>query len=424
MNLVWPFKLQSRFPRMNTDSDISAERLDCPSCDSTDIRHFHEMKNVPVNTVMNSYSREAALAFPRGDIALGFCRRCGFVFNTRFDRNAVRYSSDCEESQGCSPTFSSFARRVARDLVEKYGLQDKTIIEIGCGKGEFLKYICSLGRNRGVGFDPAYIPGRSYGEDTAGSVDFVRDFYSDKYAGFHGDLICCRMTLEHIPDTAELVRNVRHAVAARRDTVVFFQVPDMTRILRDCAFEDIYYEHCSYFSPVSLSRLFQRFGFNILNLQTAYDNQYLVLEARAADTVRERAYPAAVGVEALAGLVTGFERRYPAVIRNWDNRLARYRHESKKVVIWGGGSKGAAFLSAVDASEIIDYVVDINPFRQQTFMAGTGQPIVAPNFLKEYRPDVVIVMNAIYRAEILQDLNQLGLTPVVTTLQLNKENGD
>ncbi len=94
------------------------------------------------------------------------------------------------------------------------------------------------------------------------------------------------------------------------------------------------------------------------------------------------------------------------------------------MVIWGGGSKGAAFLSAVDASEIIDFVVDINPFRQQTFMAGTGQAIVAPIFLKEYRPDVVIVMNAIYRAEIVQDLNQLGLTPVVTTLQIAQENGD
>ncbi len=418
MNFSFPFKLQSRSPLMKNDPDTPAERLDCPSCDSADIRLFHEMKNVPVNTVMNSYSREAALAFPRGDIALGFCRRCGFIFNTRFDRNAVRYSSDCEESQGCSPTFSSFARRVARDLVEKYGLQDKTIIEIGCGKGEFLKYICSLGRNRGVGFDPAYIPGRSYEEDTAGAVDFVRDFYSDKYASFHGDLICCRMTLEHIPDTAELVRTVRRAVAARRDTVVFFQVPDTTRILRDCAFEDIYYEHCSYFSPVSLSRLFQRFGFTILDLQTAYDEQYILLEARAADAGRERAYSAEVGVEALAGLVTGFERRYPTVIRDWDNRLDRYRQESKKVVIWGGGSKGAAFLSAVDASGVIDYVVDINPFRQQTFMAGTGQPIVAPNFLKEYRPDVVIVMNAIYRAEILRDLNQLGLAPVVTTLQI------
>jgi hypothetical protein len=408
---------------MKNDPDIPAERLDCPSCDSADIRLFHEMKNVPVNTVMNSYSREAAFAFPRGDIALGFCRRCGFIFNTRFDRNAVRYSSDCEESQGCSPTFSSFARRVARDLVEKYGLQDKTIIEIGCGKGEFLKYICSLGRNRGVGFDPAYIPGRSYEEDTEGAIDFVRDFYSDKYAGFHGDLICCRMTLEHIPDTAELVRTVRRAVAARRDTVVFFQVPDTTRILRDCAFEDIYYEHCSYFSPDSLLRLFQRYGFTILDLQTAYGDQYILLEARAADAGRERAYPTEVGVAALAGLVNDFERRYPTVIRDWNSRLDRYRQESKKVVIWGGGSKGAAFLSAVDASGVIDYVVDINPFRQQTFMAGTGQPIVAPNFLKGYRPDVVIVMNAIYRAEILRDLNQLGLAPVVTTLQIPKENG-
>jgi hypothetical protein len=408
---------------MNTDPDTPADRLGCPSCDSADVRLFHYTKNVPVNTVMNSYSRDAALNFPRGDITLGFCRRCGFIFNTRFDRNAVRYSSDCEESQGYSPTFSSFARRVARDLVEKYGLHEKTIIEIGCGKGEFLKYICSLGRNHGVGFDPAYIPGRSYDEDTEGTVDFVRDFYSDKYAGIHGDLICCRMTLEHIPDTAALVRTVRRAAAARRDAVVFFQVPDVMRILRDCAFEDIYYEHCSYFSPVSLSRLFQRFGFEVLDLQTAYDDQYILMEARAADAGGERPYSAAVGVEALAGLVADFERRYPAVIRNWENRLARYRHESKKVVIWGGGSKGAAFLSAVDASGIIDYVVDINPFRQQTFMAGTGQAIVAPIFLKDYRPDVVIVMNAIYRAEIVHDLNRLGLTPVVRTLPTTKENG-
>ena len=55
---------------------------------------------------------------------------------------------------------------------------------------------------------------------------------------------------------------------------------------------------------------------------------------------------------------------------------------------------------------------------------ATGQTIVAPIFLKEYRPDVVIVMNAVYRTEIVHDLNQLGLTPVVTTLHINKENGD
>ena len=58
------------------------------------------------------------------------------------------------------------------------------------------------------------------------------------------------MTLEHIPATGDFVRMVRRAIGdAVRNRPVFFQIPEATRILRDCAFEDIYYEHCSYFSP-------------------------------------------------------------------------------------------------------------------------------------------------------------------------------
>ncbi len=85
-------------------------------------------------------------------------------------------------------------------------------------------------------------------------------------------------------------------------------------------------------------------------------------------------------------------------------------------MIWGSGSKGVAFLNAIEDSAAIDYVVDIHPFRQQTFMAGTGQQIVAPLFLKDYRPDIVIIMNAIYREEIQQELTQLGLKPILMTL--------
>jgi hypothetical protein len=46
-------------------------------------------------------------------------------------------------------------------------------------------------------------------------------------------------------------------------------------------------------------------------------------------------------------------------------------------------------------------------------MSGTGQEIVSPDFLKEYQPDVVIVMNAIYCDEIGQDLKKLGLSPKI-----------
>ena len=365
---------------------------------------------------MNCYTREQALSFPRGDIILGLCEQCGFIYNTAFDRSRVRYSSECEESQGYSPTFNAFADKLARDLVDKYGLYKKRIIEIGCGKGQFLKLICALGQNSGIGFDPAYIPGRGDLDRPAEKIEFVKDYYSEKYAGHQGDFICCRMTLEHIPDTAVMVETVRRSIGEGPDTIVFFQVPDVTRIMQDCAFEDIYYEHCSYFSPGSLARLFRRSEFDVIDLQREYENQYICLEARPADRPQVIEHPLYENVVALADLVAGFEKRYPSVLDRWQTRLGQLKQQSQKVVIWGSGSKGVAFLNAIGDSAAIDYVVDIHPFRQQTFMAGTGQQIVAPLFLKDYRPDIVIIMNAIYREEIQQELTQLDLKPVLMTL--------
>ncbi|MGD8889980.1 MAG: class I SAM-dependent methyltransferase, partial [Desulfobacterales bacterium] len=212
---------------MKPDHKIIKSKFECPSCGSKSIHIFHDIKNIPVNSVLNCNTREAAMAFPRADISLGLCRQCGFIYNTLFDSNLVRYSSECEESQGYSPTFNAFARKLAGDLVEKYSLREKQIIEIGCGKGEFLKLMCALGTNYGVGFDPSYIPGRSNSAQALDRIEFIRDYYSEKYAGYQGDLICCRMTLEHIFDTAAFIGTIRRSIGQRTDTVIFFQVPDV-----------------------------------------------------------------------------------------------------------------------------------------------------------------------------------------------------
>jgi hypothetical protein len=76
--------------------------------------------------------------------------------------------------------------------------------------------------------------------------------------------------------------------------------------------------------------------------------------------------------------------------------------------VWG--SKGVAFLATLNIQDEIEYAVDINPYKQGTYIAGTGQEIVAPKFLRGYRPDVVIVMNPIYCNEIQQDLDRMGVT--------------
>jgi hypothetical protein len=67
-------------------------------------------------------------------------------------------------------------------------------------------------------------------------------------------------------------------------------------------------------------------------------------------------------------------------------------------------------------NEEIGHVVDINPHRHGKFMPGLGREIKSPEYLKEYDPGVVIVMNRIYTDEIRDKLAGMGLTPEIVAL--------
>jgi SAM-dependent methyltransferase len=372
---------------------------------------FYTVRSVPTNSCILLDSPDEAKAYPRGDIALGFCRQCGFIANTAFDPALTEYSGRYEETQGFSGTFNKFHRELAERLIDQYGLRGKDVLEIGCGKGEFITLLSELGDNRGVGFDPGYREDRNLSE-AAKNVKFIKDFYSEKYSGYQADFVCCKMTLEHIPDTAAFIGTVRRSIGDRKDTIVFFQIPEVTRILSDCAFEDIYYEHCSYFSPGSLARLFRSRGFDVLAVKKEYGDQYLTIEARpGTDNEGQTKLAEEDDLEALTRSVATFPARCEERLGEWRGRLADFARGGKRVVLWGSGSKGVSFLTTLNAGNAIEYVVDINPHRQGYFMSGTGQKIVSPGFLRTYKPDVVIVMNAIYCDEIRRDLEQMRLAP-------------
>lgn len=391
--------------------------IDCPSCGAGPMAVFHTARAVPTNSCILLASAEEAKAYPTGEIRLGFCPACGFISNTTFDAKLTEYSARYEETQGYSPTFNAFHRALAERLIARYDLHGKDVIEIGCGKGEFLMLLCELGDNRGVGFDPGVHVERIQGP-AAGQVQFIADFYSEKYADRRGDFVACKMTLEHIHPTGEFLATVRQAIGERIGTDVFFQIPESTRILRDCAFEDIYYEHCSYFSPGSLARLFRAKGFEVIGLDTEYDGQYLTIEARAAALpVRQTPLPAEDDVALLSGLVESFPARLAARLDEWRSLLEGLAAERRRVALWGAGSKAVAFLATLgDAARVVQCGVDINPYRQGHFLPGTGLPIVGPASLGAFRPDAVVIMNRIYRDEIARDLEGRGLGPELYAL--------
>ncbi len=392
---------------------------------------FYEVQNVPVNSVLLVDSRQEAVEFQRGDIRLAVCPACGFIANIAFDEALTQYSARYEATQGYSPTFNKFHRALAQELIDRYDLHGKDVIEIGCDKGDFITMLAEMGNNRGVGFDPAYVPGR-HPSPAADRLTFITDFYSEKYTDYHADFICCKMTLEHIPNVGEFLATVRRSIGDRPDTVVFFQIPNARYVLCDVAFWDIYYEHCSYFTKGSLARLFRRAGFEVRDLWTAYDEQYLMIEAYPASELgnggaeEDKTHTGGFSSDPLTGeespeetleMVRYFVEHADAKRSQWRTKLADWRATARRVVLWGGGSKGVAFLTTLSQSrDDIAYAVDINPLKHGTFMAGTGQEIIAPESLQTYRPDVVIIMNPVYRDEVTAELTALGLSPQIETL--------
>jgi SAM-dependent methyltransferase len=304
---------------------------------------------------------------------------------------------------------------LSEELVARLGLRGRRIVEVGCGQGEFLALLCRLGPNEGIGFDPVIDEARGIlGPDF--NTRAVAEWFDEHTPPLDADLVCCKMTLEHIDAVAPFVRNLRRALRPGAASTVFAQVPESLRILRSCAFEDVYYEHCSYFTPGTLARLFRAQGFEVDRLQVTYGGQYLSIEAHAAGAATAaEPLEAEEPVAEVAALVADFPRRYAERTAQWRS-LIESRAGEGPVALWGSGSKAVSFMKSLGLGAQIEHVVDVNPYRQGRYIACTGQRILAPSEIAAVRPRAVVVMNAVYREEIGAMLADMGVTTEVLAL--------
>jgi len=379
----------------------------CIVCDSDEVTEFVTIRDVPVCCNITWPTSKKALDAPKGNIQLGFCRDCGHVFNLQFDDAALNYDGEYENSLHFSPRFRQYAVRLAKRLIDTYDLHNKKLIEIGCGKGDFLKLLCEGGNNRAAGFDPGYNQ-QSENNAECGRITFIRDFYSPAYRNYKADFICCRQVLEHIQFPRRFLLDIfKVALAGRNCAVVFFEVPNSEFTFRDLGVWDLIYEHNSFFCIKSLRHLFNYCGFNIKRCTEAYNGQFLNIDAVPTTSPVNNLNKNDLCLKRMSENVSAFTKKYDAVIKKWQLKLNRFFDAGKRIVIWSAGSKGVSFLNTIKVDEEIKYAVDINPFKQNRYIAGSGQRIVSPEFLKDYQPDIVIVMNPVYKNEIQRKLRSM-----------------
>lgn len=377
--------------------------MNCPVCSSDRSVALVRRRQTPIfqNAVLPTPERARAAA--TGDLEFRRCSDCGFVWNAAFDSGLIRYSDGYDNSQVHSAAFiAHLGSRIERIIAALPAAGPVTIVEIGCGQGDFLhRLYASLPKERSIraiGFDPAY-----RGGFTKDNAEVYPEYFTAETAQrleAAPDVVISRHTIEHVPDPVAFLQAIRGTIGGK-PAALFLETPDNEWILRNRAYHDFFYEHCSIFDFRSMDHALRRSGFLPERLETCFGGQYLWVEAVAADESVEDA--------------EAFENRAADFVATWRSAIAELRAKGP-VVLWGAGAKGATFALMIDPGKtLIDAVVDKNPGKIGAFIPITAHPIVAPESLKNV--GAVLIMNPNYESEIRDQLARMGQTADVVVLR-------
>ncbi|MGH9107074.1 MAG: class I SAM-dependent methyltransferase [Acidimicrobiales bacterium] len=341
---------------------------------------------------------KAARAAPKADLRLGVCSACGLITNLDFDSTLIAYDETYEASLECSSNFVAYCEELCEELVKDFDLQGRQIVELGCGQGEFLVRLCRRARASGVGFDPSYA-----GPAVEGDVRFCPGAYQAD--GLRARLVCARHVLEHVPDPLALAKEAA-TILEGAGSGVYLEVPNAEFMVRRASVWDVIYEHCSYFTSISLAALVARAGLRARRVSASFGEQYLQVFAEVGKPAAGE--PADVGGSDLVEAARQFGAGYSRIVEE-RRRLLADRLAQGPVALWGAGAKGIQLLNVVPGGERVHPIIDLNPRKQGRYVPGTAQLVCGPSGLREEHPRTVLVTNSLYLNEIRQVLAREGI---------------
>jgi hypothetical protein len=247
---------------------------------------------------------------------------------------------------------------------------------------------------------------RFFGEDTA------RDLVSQ---GRQADLIIGNNVLAHVPDLNGFVRGLK--LLLHKTGVITLEFPHLMRLMQENQFDTIYHEHFSYFSLVTIRKLFKRHGLKIFDVDelNTHGGSLRIYAAHEDNTLKPIGEPVEelLSREEGAGLThlepyLAFSERVQETKRKFLEFLKIAKGEQKSVVGYGAPAKGNTLLNYCEVTtDLIDYTVDRSPHKQGHFLPGTHIPIYSPDRIRETMPDYVLILPWNLKDEIMDQINYI-----------------
>ena len=329
-----------------------------------------------------------------GRMLLRVNRENALVENAAFDPELIQYDADYQNNQAMSAAFEAHMKSVL-ELIKTGYPEGAKVVEVGCGKGDFLELVQADGWFDITGYDGAY----------EGNNPAIETRYLEATDRITADLVVLRHVLEHILRPQDFLRLLREIFG---DAGIYVEVPDFDWIKTNQAFFDVTYEHVNYFTQESLSGLFA----STRSRGLLFGDQYQFVIGDLAELRHNEFNRAYDREDAWAEL--NFDELFPefrSVVAELEASAS-----GKAIYVWGAATKGVMFCHHLQRTspaifERISAAVDINPMKANRFMPSVHLPILTVDaFCDQVNGDeMIVIMNPNYRDEIVAELESRGL---------------
>lgn len=347
------------------------------------------------------------------------CPECGLV---QFDCTPVDYYRDVIRAGGFSTTMTELRRRQYKHLIETYGLEGKKLIEVGCGRGEFINVLREF---------PVQVFGMEHKEDLIAiardnGLCVWREFPETADQKFMGDpevegsagpydAFLSFNFLEHQPHPDVMLSAIyKNLVDGGMGLVT---VPALEYIVERGNYYELIRDHIAYYSFDALRNLLENNGFKVLEEEMINrDTISMIVQKMSAEEREARAgrkceaavecvksaelnaseFAAGSNDNIVASLVKGHE----VVLNDIHHLLDRLAAEQKTIALWGASHQGFTLASTTPLCERVSYIIDSAPFKQGRFAPASHLPIVAPDHFFENPVDVIMIAAPGYSDEI------------------------
>lgn len=365
----------------------------------------------------NAYLTEATLRAPEKWFPLRVlvCTECWLVQTEDYAGVAELFDAEYAYFSSFSTTWLQHAERYVAEMVERFGLNaDSNVIEVAANDGYLLQYVTARGIPC-LGVEPT---AGTAAAARAKGITIVGEFFGSRLAqalvaqSKQADLTAANNVLAHVPDINDFVTGF--AQVLKPQGVATFEFPHLMCMVEQTQFDTIYHEHFSYLSLTAVTRILDRNGLQVFDVQEipTHGGSLRVFAQRkdtgkhevTADVEALVAREAAVGMET-AQYYADFQQRANRIKHDLLAFLIESGRQGKKVIAYGAAAKGSTLLNYAGVRpDLLPFVVDRNPAKQGKYMPGSRIPVVAESRIAEQRPDYILILPWNLRTEITEQL--------------------